>query len=61
MPQSVYPFSATALFLLAIHSSSAVAAMTPPSPPPLPAPTGHVVSVSTVSQLQAAVGALAGC
>ncbi len=32
--------------------------MTPPAPPPLPAPTGHVVSVATVSQLQAAVAAL---
>jgi Right handed beta helix region len=41
-----------------IHSSSAFCAMTPPAPPPLPTPTGQVVTVATVSQLQAAVAAL---
>jgi hypothetical protein len=32
--------------------------MTPPAVPPLPAPTGRVISVATVAQLQAAVAAL---
>ena len=37
----------------------AYAQMLPPSAPPLPAPTGQVISVSTVSELQAAVNGLA--
>ena len=45
--------------LLALHCTTASAQMTPPAAPALPAPTGHVVSVSTVSQLQSAVAAIA--
>jgi Right handed beta helix region len=53
------------LFILALLACVTVctpvayAQMLPPSAPPLPAPTGQVISVSTVSELQAAVNGLA--
>ena len=50
--------TATVLVTLMLQPRAAVAAMTPPAAPPLPAPTGRVVSVATVAQLQAAVAAL---
>src|ERR1700737_2444228 len=44
---------------LALIGSQAVSAFTvPPPAPPLPPPSGNVVNVSTVAQLQNAVGAL---
>ncbi len=58
MTRSLYRNVATAVFAVMSYSSCALAAMTPPAAPSLPAATGHVVSVATVAQLQAAVDAL---
>jgi len=59
MNRSVYRAGVVALlFVVILQSRLAAAAMVPPMAPPLPAPTGHVVSVATVSQLQAAVASL---
>ena len=59
MNRSVYRAGVVALlFVVILQSRLAAAAMAPPMAPPLPAPTGHVVSVATVSQLQAAVASL---
>ena len=43
---------------LSALSAGASAITLPPPAPPLPPPTGHVVSVSTVAELESAVGAL---
>jgi hypothetical protein len=59
MKQSLHCIvTATVLVALTLQPRAAVAAMTPRAAPPLPAPTGRVVSVATVAQLQAAVAAL---
>jgi hypothetical protein len=59
MKQSLHSIvTATVLVALTLQPRAAVAAMTPRAAPPLPAPTGRVVSVATVAQLQAAVAAL---
>jgi hypothetical protein len=59
MRRSTYSVFVTTIVVVMLLSHLAAAAMTPPSAPPLPAPVGHVVSVATVAQLQAAVSVLA--